>query len=205
MSNIPVINIETLRQKLFGIAMRLLRCHADAEDAVQDAFCRLQKQTSPVHDLEAWLVTTLTRVCLDRLRLNARRAAKYQDDTNLTDVISDDPALLADELESAFRKMLQSLSTHERIAIMLREAFGYRYAEIAAILKTSESNVRQLLHRAKRRLLMMETRFEMEEDAPQQLAEQFSDACRIGDLTTIETLFNRKPQSSVTACYCLAA
>src|SRR5215468_7221404 len=64
-----------LRPRMMSVAYRMLGSVTDAEDAVQDAFVRLQTAegvTSP----EGFLIRTTTRLCIDRLRA-ARRRKEY--------------------------------------------------------------------------------------------------------------------------------
>ena len=67
----------TLRPRLFGIAYRMLGVRADAEDVLQDAWLRWSRtDASTLQSAEAWLVTIVTRLSIDRLRaLKAEREA----------------------------------------------------------------------------------------------------------------------------------
>ena len=58
-----------LRPRLFGIAYRMLGTRADAEDVLQDAWLRWSRaDPSTLESAEAWLVTVVTRLAIDRLR-----------------------------------------------------------------------------------------------------------------------------------------
>ena len=60
---------ESVRHRLFGLAYRMLGSRADAEDIVQEAYVRWhQADADTVRNPEAWLVTTATRLAIDRLR-----------------------------------------------------------------------------------------------------------------------------------------
>jgi RNA polymerase sigma-70 factor (ECF subfamily) len=60
---------EPNRSRLFGIAYRMLGSRAEAEDLVQDAYVRWhQSDRGSIRNVEAWLVTTATRLAIDRLR-----------------------------------------------------------------------------------------------------------------------------------------
>src|SRR6185436_19101342 len=61
-------------------------------------------------------------------------------------------AELADSLSMAFMLMLEALGPAERAVFLLREVFGYDYAETAAIVDKSEANCRQIVRRAKEHL-----------------------------------------------------
>jgi RNA polymerase sigma-70 factor (ECF subfamily) len=57
------------RGRLFGIAYRMLGSRADAEDILQEAYLRWSgSESSELRSTEGWLVTVVTRLCIDRLR-----------------------------------------------------------------------------------------------------------------------------------------
>src|SRR5262245_35733770 len=60
------------RPRMMSVAYRMLGSVADAEDAVQDAFVRLQT-AGDVSSPEGLLIRTTTRLCIDRLRAVRRR------------------------------------------------------------------------------------------------------------------------------------
>ena len=55
------------RGRLLGLAYRMLGSRSNAEDVVQDAYLRFAG-AQDVHNPEAFLVTVVTRLCLDRLK-----------------------------------------------------------------------------------------------------------------------------------------
>jgi RNA polymerase sigma-70 factor (ECF subfamily) len=183
-------NVDELRPRMMSVAYRMLGSVADAEDAVQDAFLRLHaadEVTSP----EGFLVKTTTRRCIDQLRANRHRK-KYVgpwvpepvDTKNGTQ-----DAMLAESLSQAFLLMLERLSPNERAAFLLRNVFDYEYAEIAEALGKSEVYVRQIVSRAKSRLMRERPRFRPAPREADCLAEQFVAACRAGDVKRVEQLF----------------
>src|SRR4030095_4300779 len=67
MSN-PAASFEPYRQRLLGLAYRMLGSVADAEDAVQETYLRWHStDRSNVLDSRAFLMTTTTRLCLSML------------------------------------------------------------------------------------------------------------------------------------------
>jgi RNA polymerase sigma-70 factor (ECF subfamily) len=188
----PGTDPEGMRPRLLALAYRMLGTVADAEDAVQDAYLRLQ-QAAEVDWPDAWLVKATTRLCIDRLRLARRR--KVYVGPWLPEPASDgwggaatDRPELAESLSTAFLVLLETLSPAERAAYLLREVFGYEFEEIAALLDKTPVNVRQIAARARKRLGERERRFVPAAGEADDLAGRFHAACRSGDIEAIESL-----------------
>src|SRR6266404_3697480 len=150
---------ERHRPRLFGIAYRMLSSRADAEDVLQDAYLRRHRGASDeLRSPEAWLVTTVTRLCIDRLRAVRAEREQYVGPWLPVPLIgeaapaADAPAELSSSLSIAFLVVLERLSPDERAAFLLREVFDTEYAEIAQILGKSEAACRQMLSRARKRV-----------------------------------------------------
>lgn len=183
-------DVSELRPRMMSVAYRMLGSVTDAEDAVQDAYLRLQtadEVTSP----EGFLVKTTTRRCIDQLRA-CRRRKEYVGPWVPEPVDTKTAAhggALADSLRQAFLLMLERLSPNERAAFLLRNVFDYEYSEIAEVLGKSETYVRQIVSRAKARLKQDVRRFESAPQKADGLAERFVAACRAGDVSRIERMF----------------
>lgn len=184
-----------LRPRLFSIAYRMLGTRADAEDVLQDAWLRWhQADRDALDSPEAWLVTVVTRLSIDRLR-----TAKAQRDAYvgwwlpepLVDVDARTPetaAEFADDLSVALLWVLERLSPEERAAFLLRQAFERDYAEIAQLLDKSEAACRQLVHRASTRVQQEHRRFDVSRDRHRQLVERFAQASASGERSAIQAL-----------------
>jgi RNA polymerase sigma-70 factor (ECF subfamily) len=182
--------VDELRPRMMSVAYRMLGSVADAEDAVQDAFLRLQA-ADEVRSPEGFLVTATTRRCLDRLRFDRRRKEYIgpwvPEPIDTKSGVQN--ATLAESLTQAFLLMLERLSPHERAAYLLRTVFEYDFAEIAEVVGKSEVNVRQIVSRAKTRLTEAKPRFRAAPHAADGLAERFIAACRAGDMAAVERMF----------------
>ncbi|WP_208879154.1 sigma-70 family RNA polymerase sigma factor [Streptomyces armeniacus] len=151
---------EASRNRLASLAYRLLGSAADAEDAVQDAFLHWQSaDRQRIKVPEAWLTKVVTNLCLDRLRSAQARRERTAGAWLPEPLLEGDPMLgpadTAEQRESvslAVLTLMERLSPVERAVYVLREAFSYGHAEIAAILDTTESASQQHLHRARRRI-----------------------------------------------------
>jgi RNA polymerase sigma factor (sigma-70 family) len=147
---------EAQRHRLFGLAYRLLGSAADAEDVLQDAFLRWDgADQAGINDPAAWLTKVVTNLCLTELTSARRRRERYPGTWLPEPVPTGDGQLgpletaqLRESVSMAMLLLLEELSPPERAAFILHEAFGYRHAEIAAILGKSEAACRQLAHRA---------------------------------------------------------
>lgn len=146
-----------LRSRLHGIAHRILGCHADAEDVVQDAWVRWQTcDRTQVRNPTGFLVTMTTR-----LAINAAQSARARWESPVGDWFPDpvdsapDPSAEAEQheaLERGISRLFERLSPGERAAFVLRQGFDYPYPVIANMLGLTEVNTRQLVSRAGKRL-----------------------------------------------------
>lgn len=181
--------LSRIRPRMMSVAYRMLGSVTDAEDAVQDAFVRLQA-AGDVSSAEGFLIRTTTRLCIDRLRA-ARRRKEYVGPwvPEPVDTSTGSPnAALAESLTQAFLLMLERLTPGERAAFLLRTVFDYEYAQIAEVVGKSEVHVRQMVSRAKQRLGQDVPRFRPAPREADQLAERFVAACRAGDARSVEEM-----------------
>src|SRR5712672_2377618 len=147
-----VSEFEELRPHLLSVAYRLTGTVADAEDIVQDAWLRWDKQDKAITDLRAWLTTVVSRLGLDRLRSAAHRRETYTGNWLPEPVVTGfdeaDPlsAVVASE-DARFAAMvvLERLTPDQRVAFVLHDGFAVPFADVAEVLGTNEAAV-ALLH-----------------------------------------------------------
>jgi RNA polymerase sigma factor (sigma-70 family) len=148
------------RPRLRSVAYRIVGSLSEADDAVQEAWLRLQRaEAEEIDNLEGWLTTVVARICLNILRDRRGHAEEPLDAFVLEPVIStnagDDPeheALLADAVGIALQVVLDALSPAERLAFVLHDMFAVPFDEIAALVERSPAATRQLASRARRRV-----------------------------------------------------
>ena len=181
---------EAHRGLLFAVAYRLLGRVADAEDVVQDAWLRWAGvDTAAVADPRAFLVRVVTRLALDRLRrIKARReeyVGPWLPEPLLTGPDVAEDVALAESVSLALLVVLETLSPLERAVFVLREAFGFSHAEIAAILGRAEPAVRQLARRAREHVRERRRRFAADPGERRRVTERFLAASAGGDLPAL--------------------
>ncbi len=179
------------RGRLFGIAYRMLGSVAEAEDVVQDAWLRWDRNDTAVENPGAFLATIVTRLSLTALDSARVRRETYIGPW-LPEPVSteDDPTLGAERAEAlslAVLLLLERLSPAERAAYVLHEAFDYPYRRIAEILETSEANARQLATRA-RAHLARERDASVTRQERERLLSAFIAAADNGDLDVLESV-----------------
>ena len=153
-----VDTFETERPRLLNVAYRLTGSVADAEDAVQEAWLRLHRSDAKIDNLQAWLTTVVSRLCLDRLTSAAARRETYVGQWLPEPVVtpmegSDDPlAAVVQQEDNRFAALvvLDVLPPDQRVAFVLHDAFGVPFGEIAETLSIEPANARQLASRARK-------------------------------------------------------
>src|SRR5712672_3974644 len=143
------------RGRLLGLAYRMLGSRSDADDVVQDAYIRFTGARD-VHNPEAFLITIVTRLCLDRLK-SAKAQREIYVGPWLPEPVFDAEGLaadaateLADDLSFALLLALDRLSPLERAAFLLHDVFDMPFSEVARMLDRTEAACRQLATRARR-------------------------------------------------------
>ncbi len=189
------MQFERHRQRLFGIAYRMLGSRADAEDVLQDAYLRWHRGASEeVRSAEAWLVTAVTRLCIDKLR--AARVERqcyigpWLPEPLIGEVApgADSQAELSSSLSIAFLVVLERLAPDERAAFLLREVFDTEYGEIAQILGKSEAACRQIVSRARKRVHEQRPRTQVSDSARRAVLERFVVAIQQQDMPALMDL-----------------
>ena len=178
---------EADRARLLAVARRLLGSELEAEDAVQEAWLRLERtDAEAVDNLSGWLTTVVSRVCLDRLRARRARPEQHVDDdastaASATDADPEREAVLADSIGSALLVVLERLSPGERVAFVLHDVFAMPFEDVALVVDRSPEATRQLASRARRRVQGGQVSPDLDLLRRRQLVEAFLAAARGGD------------------------
>ena len=182
------------RPRLFGIAYRMLGMRDDAEDILQEAYIRWHKaDADEMNSPEAWLVTVVSRLSIDRLRKASVERETYigpwLPEPILTGISPEEEVEMASDLSIAFLVMLERLSPIERAVFLLHDIFERGYDEIARIVGKSEAAARQMIHRARERVRQDRPRFKADEKERARLVRQFAEASAASDENALLALF----------------
>ena len=150
-----MIDFEEHRSHLRGVAYRMLGSLAEADDALQEAWLRLDRtEATDVTNPRGWLTTIVARICLDHLRTRTSRREEpleaRPDHAGGAD--AEQELMLADSVGLAVLVVLDKLEPAERIAFVLHDLCGVAFDEIAAIVGRTPDAARQLASRARRRV-----------------------------------------------------
>jgi RNA polymerase sigma-70 factor, ECF subfamily len=183
------------RPRLFGIAYRMLGSRADVEDVLQETYLRwMESNPSALRSVEGWLVTVLTRLCIDRLRSAKTEREAYTGTWLPEPLVTSGPlppdrtVELASDISIAFLTVLERLAPEERAAFLLHEVFDFDYSEISKIIGKNQAACRQIVRRAKHRVREDRPRFSVNREAHGQLLEKFIEAASSGQREQIVNL-----------------
>jgi RNA polymerase sigma-70 factor, ECF subfamily len=180
---------EAHRAHLHAVAYRMLGSVGEAEDAVQEAWLRLQRTDGDaLVNVGGWLTTVVGRVCLDMLRTRRSRREDHVPEPVVTVEPDDDPehqALLADSVGLALLVVLETLTPAERLAFVLHDMFDVPFDEIAPMLDRSPAAARQLASRARRRLRGPVLDGETDRARQREVVDAFLAASRQGDFDAL--------------------
>jgi RNA polymerase sigma-70 factor, ECF subfamily len=184
-----------IRSRLQDIAYSMLGSVADAEDVVQDAWLRWHAtDKAAIHNAEAWLVTTTTRVSIDRLRALKARREHYVGIWLPEPVLTQSPATpeqiqeRTSDVSVALLTLLERLSPESRAAFLLREVFDVDYSEVAEAIGKSEAATRQIVHRAKDQLRDGQPRYTVSPEFHLRIVRRFAQALTMAEFKVMKSL-----------------
>lgn len=194
MSDILAKRFDASRAHLRAVAFRMLGSHGEAEDAVQEAWLKLVRADADrIENLQAWLTTVVSRVCLDMLRTRKSRREDELEDEAEADLPSSDPeaeTFLADALGPALLVILEKLAPAERVAFVLHDLFDFSFDEIATVVGRTAVASRQLASRARRRIKGGKAEAQADATRQRELVTAFFAATRAGDMTALLTILD---------------
>jgi RNA polymerase sigma-70 factor (ECF subfamily) len=181
-------SFDPLRPRLLRVAYRMLGSVADAEDVVQEAFVRWwNTDRTGIREPEAFLRTTVTRLCLDQLK-----SARHRRETYVGPWLPD-PVVDAEEVDDVTLPLmlaLERLSPLERAAFLLHDVFGLSFEEVGATVGRDAAAARQLAVRARGHVREARPRFALDRDRGLEIAGAFFAASRSGDMAALGALLS---------------
>ncbi len=183
---------ESHRPALVALAYRMLGDVGRAQDMVQEAWLRWHRRDVEVESPRAFLVTVVTRLCLNELdSARARREESRSDRLpEPVDLEQGGMSRLEDleQLSMALLVVLERLSPAERAVLLLHEVFDFPHEEIAALVSRRPAACRKLLERARQRIAAGRRLITASREEHQRLLDAFLRAASAGDVGTLTHL-----------------
>ncbi len=142
-----------LESPLLGFAHQMVKDEQAAQDVVQEAFLRLQKNLAEVEHPKAWLYTTVRRLAIDSLR-KSQKVVPFPRTEDAAEVEPADPAPSPDELTEVdertglMRVCIERLKPREQHLVRLKFIENLSYKQISERMEMTVSNVGYSLHHA---------------------------------------------------------
>ncbi|MBI2688267.1 MAG: sigma-70 family RNA polymerase sigma factor [Acidobacteria bacterium] len=188
-TNSNLATFESHRALLVAHAYRMLGDLGRAEDIVQEAWLRWDGRKEEAVSPRAYLVTLVTRLCINELDSARARREESRGDRLPEPIDLDEGGLgrveLQEQVSMAFLVVLQRLTPAERAVLLLRDVFDFDYREIAALVDKSEPACRKLLERARENVAAEKRLFSASPEAHQRLLGAFARAASAGDLDAL--------------------
>jgi RNA polymerase sigma-70 factor, ECF subfamily len=189
---------ERERPRLASVAYRLLGSQAEVDDALQEAWLRIDRAGADgVENVGGWLTTIVARVCLNMLRSRRTRREDSFDGRLPDPIVTADPganpereALLADSVGVALMVVLDTLTPAERLAFVLHDVFGVPFDEVGRAIDRTPAAARQLASRARRRVRGAEGDVDRDRDRQRAIVDAFFAAARGGDFDSLLKLLD---------------
>lgn len=185
---------EPHRGLLTGVAYRMLGSVSDAEDMVQETWLRWTRANpGEIDSPRSWLVTVVSRLCLDRLKSAQRKREEYYG-TWLPEPFLQEAAPVSlesqvdESVSIAMLLVLERLSPVERAGFLLHEVFGHTFEEVGEILGKTAVSCRKLVSRARDRVRAEKPRFVTTSGEHEELLNRFMAACRVGEVAPLMDL-----------------
>jgi RNA polymerase sigma factor (sigma-70 family) len=180
---------EEHRPHLHAVAYRMLGSVGEAEDAVQEAWLRLNRaDRDEIDNLGGWLTTVVGRVCIDMLRARRARREEHTPEPIVVTEAQEGPeeeALLADSVGLALMVVLETLTPAERLAFVLHDMFAMPFGDIAALVDRTPEAARQLASRARRRVRGAAPQPDGDFAHQREIVKAFLAAARVGDFEAL--------------------
>jgi RNA polymerase sigma factor (sigma-70 family) len=135
---------------IFNLALRMVHQRQDAEDITHDVLIRAYERLPRDREvrLRPWLYRMTLNRCYDHLRAAARRRPVDPERHDCDVAAPGDPFEQA-ELSALFERTLETMSTRQQAALLLKDVHGFSTAELAVMLEVTPGSAEVLLARAR--------------------------------------------------------
>ena len=149
------IDLLPKKNKLFRLALRLLKNRQEAEDVVQEIYLKMwsmREKLSQYQSTEGLMVTMTRNLCLDRLKSKSNKFSSLTYD--LAQKTNNDPEQQTEraDLINKVKLIIQQLPEQQKTIVHLRDIEGYDYNEIMKITGFELNYIRVNLSRARKRI-----------------------------------------------------
>lgn len=174
---------------LESIAMRIVRCKADAEDIVQETFIKwLSQEQAKIKNTKAYLIRAVRNNCINHLNSMRKKRVEYLESFHWPEFIErfrETTDFSHIDLEAEISNALQVLQTRleplERAVYVLKEVFDFDYKALQVVLNKKQDHCRQVFCRAKKKLKHETDHFHAAfKPKKTALLESFRKACEFG-------------------------
>ena len=183
---------ESHRPAMLGLAYRMLGDVGRAQDMVQEAWLRWHQRQVEVDSPKAFLVTVVTRLCLNELASARARREESRSD-RLPEPVDLEQGGMArleelEQLSMAMLVLLERLTPAERATLLLHDVFDFTHEEVAALVSRSVAACRKLLERARHKVAAGRRLIGASREEHQQLLDAFFRAASAGDVAGLVKL-----------------
>ncbi len=145
-----------VKDKLFRLALMMLKDRQEAEDTLQDVFLKLwsiRQKLVGYNSIEALAMTITKNLCLDKLKSYAHRNKSSKDvhqmELDSRTMTPDKEAELSDSL-NLLGKIINSLPEQQKLVLHLRDVEHYTTEEISKLTGLNDGTIRVTLSRARK-------------------------------------------------------
>jgi RNA polymerase sigma factor (sigma-70 family) len=175
------------KEMLFAVVYNMLGTVADTEDTLQDTWLSwAARQSEDIANARSYLLRIAVNQALFRLRRVRRSREAYVGpwlpEPLVTEEDVAESVLRSESVSLALMIVLETLTPLERAVFVLREAFGYENAEVAALLGRNVVAIRQVAHRARKHVHARRPRFKSDPDRQRIATRRFLAAALGGDI-----------------------
>ena len=161
------------QDRMWAIALRVMRNPEDAADALQDAYIAAFRRAGSYRgaaQVTTWLHRVVVNACLDRLRaIRVRETEPLPENldrwSRLGSTMTKDPVEIKEQ-HSLVAAALGTLNADQRAALVLVDMEGYSVEEAAQILGCAPGTVKSRCARGRARLLPLLSHLEQAEAGP---------------------------------------